>query len=936
MDTDAIMREMQASFRIEAEELVTELEESLLQLESDSGNAPLIDCVFRSLHTLKGSGSSAGFLKLAAFLHIFEDAFNLAREGKMEVTQDLIDISLQTVDKITEYMAEEPTENFDKAAIQQDPILVELRKIMPNSAKSIATADDVAAETASAKEIGIYKISYKPFENFMEFGNEPISVLDELRGVGTLTATATSTIPKLDAFDAETTYLSWNMELVSDANEEDIQEIFSFVEMDAEIKIEREARTFDEVSNVEGLFDATTLEDYKAESLELIASIEKSLTPSIDAEGNKAQWKVIERGFHSFKGNSGILVSSASKDVAANHPLRHLEVLSEAGQFFSSESHDEAILAGDENRYKIVESLLETVREHYQAFFNCYRPNTPESKLLSSIELDPQLFKAETKAKEEELSPIEEAFRNMFSQGLAMIEGSVESIGETTLSSEYSIIKRAFGNIKRAAAGAEKKPLSELCETFERESKTQVEKGHDSFKAYCTVILEQIKDAAKKTKPDKESEPSASEKTATANKPAAKAAPPAGKPTIRVDEEKIDRLMRAIGELLVARGAFPLIAKNLADNHGLGSIAQELRESGSNVSRLADELQGAVMSIRMRPLQSLFQRFPRMIRDIAKKLDKNINFVTIGEDTELDKAMVEQLGDPLVHIIRNSLDHGIETADERALTDKPKNATITLEAVTEGATVAINIRDDGRGLNPEKLKIKALEKGLITQDEADSMPDSVAHELIMKAGFSTAEAVTDLSGRGVGMDVVANNIHKIHGTVEIVSEFGTGTTITFRLPTSLLISKAILIKSATEEYLIPMDNVASLEKIPSEDIRTHCGTQIVNIRGQIINLVDLRELLSCPRDEKIEPVSEQLSVALITTPEGQLGLIVDKFLNQEEIVVKPLAGELGDVLLFSGVSIMGDGRVVPVINAREINNYYLKNTQRAAAAMSAN
>lgn len=334
------------------------------------------------------------------------------------------------------------------------------------------------------------------------------------------------------------------------------------------------------------------------------------------------------------------------------------------------------------------------------------------------------------------------------------------------------------------------------------------------------------------------------------------------------------------------------------------------------------------MSIRMRPLQGLFQRFPRLVRDVSKKLGKNINLVLEGEDTELDKSIVEQLGDPLVHILRNALDHGIETAEERSSTNKPDLCTIKLAAYTEGSTIAIKIQDDGRGLDPERLKKKAIEKGLITTAEAEAMSDRTAQDIIMKPGFSTAESITDLSGRGVGMDVVANNIRKLHGTIEIDSTLGQGTTFTLRLPTSLLVSEAILVQSANEEYLIPTDSVASLEKLPLSNMRSHAGTRMMTIRNEVVNLVDLRELLSTTREK--DELPELLNIALIQTNEGRLGLIVDKFLSQEDIVVKPLSGELSSVRIFSGVSIMGDGRVVPVVNALEIHSFYLKSAQSAA------
>ncbi len=911
------MREMQAAFRVEAEELVTDLEESLLKLESDNTNSDLIDRVFRSLHTLKGSGSSGGFLKLAAFLHIFEDAFNLAREGKMLVTQELIDLSLKTVDRIAQFVGEPPSSEFDKQAIESDPILLELRKIMPDSRASERSTESAAAAEST---LSLYSISFKPFENFTEFGNEPISVIDELRGHGKCFIEGSGSIPQITEFDPEKTYLNWKIWLYSESPHEDIEEVFSFVEMDADIQINASPRSQDENSNRDGVFDSQIREDFYAEAPPILARIRA--TTEFNAESaaqERPNWKELENAAHALNGICGILLSTATELVGKLHPLVTLSHLCEAIEELGKQESTTL-------ETKVLESLPQasaTLDDLFHSFILGCRPETLGSEMLQALNLDPELFAPEEQTRaQDQLAPNQEAFANVFDQSVAMIENCARILNEENLESELPIIERGFSNLERAANTSQNIDLQKLCSKFKAEQKSLINKGAAALNDFIAPLVEELKNTSKSATQEPAQPPSP---RAEAPK---EATPEKAKTSLRVDEEKIDRLMRAVGELLVARGAFPLIAKNVADNHGLSAIAQELREAGSNVARLADELQAAVMSIRMRPLQGLFQRFPRLVRDVSQKLEKKINLVLEGEDTELDKSMVEQLGDPLVHILRNALDHGVETAEERALTDKPAISTIKLAAYTEGTTVAIQVKDDGRGLDPDRLKKKALEKGLITKAEAEAMPNHLAQELIMRPGFSTAESVTDLSGRGVGMDVVANNIRKLHGTIEIDSVLGKGTTFTLRLPTSLLVSEAILVKSGNEEYLIPTDSVASLEKKLLKDMRSHAGTRMMTIRNEVVNLVDLRELLSTPREN--EDLPELLNIALIHTNEGRLGLIVDKFLSQEDIVVKPLSGELSSIRLFSGVSIMGDGRVVPVMNALEIHNFYLKTSQAEA------
>lgn len=914
MDTDAIMREMQAAFRVEAEELVTDLEESLLKLESDNTNSDLIDRVFRSLHTLKGSGSSGGFLKLAAFLHIFEDAFNLAREGKMIVSQELIELSLQTVDRITQFVGEAPSSGFDKAAIEADPILIGLKKIMPQNGSGPIQAEDGGNVRKADSKLNLYTISFKPFENFGEFGNEPISVLDELREHGNSSIEGYGTVPPLGQFDTEKTYLAWEIKLYSKTSYEDIEEVFSFVEMDADIKIESTPRDRDETSNDESLFDTDLLSDFYKEALPILGGLRKMAHEN----STSCNWIKIGNAVHALNGVCGILISTANTLVPKLHPLVILSHLCEATEDLAKSQQD----SFHKTYPELVGNISKNLDELFYAFCLKYRSLDLEEELLRNLNLDPELFCSSCQNQSAtDIPPEQEAFTNVLEQSIAMLENCSSVLTDDNFLSELKIIERGFNNIERAALSNDDTSLLDVCSKFKKQNKGRTDGGASTFNKFITPLIDELKEVTKNEATPKSPANTEFEKPQETTQQKTKS-------SLRVDEEKIDRLMRAVGELLVARGAFPLIAKNVADNHGLSAIAQELREAGSNVARLADELQGAVMSIRMRPLQGLFQRFPRLVRDVSKKLGKDINLVLEGEDTELDKSMVEQLGDPLVHIIRNALDHGVETAEERAATEKNQTSTIKLGAYTEGSTVAIKISDDGRGLDPQILKLKALEKGLITQAEADTMPDTIAQEIIMRPGFSTAAAVTDLSGRGVGMDVVANNIRKLHGTIEIDSVLGKGTTFTLRLPTSLLVSEAILIKSGEEEYLIPTDSVASLEKMPLTEMRTHAGTRMMTIRDEVVNLVDLRELLATERENETLPST--LNIALIHTSQGRLGLIVDKFQSQEDIVVKPLSGELSSVKLFSGVSIMGDGRVVPVVNALEIHSFYLKTARNDA------
>ena len=370
--------------------------------------------------------------------------------------------------------------------------------------------------------------------------------------------------------------------------------------------------------------------------------------------------------------------------------------------------------------------------------------------------------------------------------------------------------------------------------------------------------------------------------------------------------------MRVVGELLVARGAFPVLSQKLTNGADPRGVAKELKEAGAGISHIAEELQASVMSIRMLPVKTVFQRFPRLVRDLARSLGKEVQFAMEGESIELDKTILEQIGDPLVHLVRNAADHGLEPPGERKAQGKIPAGRVTLRAVNQAGAVVIEVVDDGRGLDAEALKRKAVEKGLLTLDAAASMSEAAAFQLVFLPGLTTAQKVTDVSGRGVGMDVVRNNIRNLQGTIDIQSRRGRGTTFSVRLPTSLMVSKGILLEAGSEEYVLPLGSIRDMVKIPSQEVLQFRGVRIVQIRGDIYPVYSLAEMFGLRRQEATE-----LSIAIVEAGRVRYGLMVDRFVSEVEVLVKPLAGGLEECKEFQGAAILGDGRVVLVLNALE-------------------
>ena len=383
--------------------------------------------------------------------------------------------------------------------------------------------------------------------------------------------------------------------------------------------------------------------------------------------------------------------------------------------------------------------------------------------------------------------------------------------------------------------------------------------------------------------------------------------------TIRVDVTRLDALMNLVGELVLGRNRIAQLSSSMEKKFENEYLVEQLTETTSQIGLITTELQLAVMKTRMIPIGKTFNKFPRMVRDLARDKNKEIDLVISGEETELDKSVVEEIGDPLIHMIRNSIDHGIEDVDIREQLGKTVKGTIWLSAYHEGNHIVIEIRDDGKGLNADKLKKKAVEKGVISAEEAAAMDDDAAYGLIFHPGFSTAEKVTNISGRGVGMDVVKTNIEKLNGLIAIESELNAGTKFQLKLPLTLAILQALFVEVAGESFAIPLVSVIETVRVNIADVHSFEGREVLKLRNSILSLLRLNEVFeldSVARDE--------FYVVVVGVAEKRIGFIVDKLIGQEEIVMKSLGEYLGNKPGISGAAIMGDGRVRLILDVAGI------------------
>jgi two-component system chemotaxis sensor kinase CheA len=752
------LEQLQAAYRHEAADLLTDLGGALLLLELDPHNSEVVNRVFRAMHTLKGSGASAGFRRLANFVHHVEEVFNRIRNKQLETTPELIDATLKACD-CCEMLLELGGTDSDTPLPLETEVLAALRPFLPEMDKAVGKPK--AAKTVSSAFCR-YKIGFRPNREIFFSGTDPASLLLELIDLGEIEIRCDmSELSQCEEFDPEKCYLRWEVYLETNQPEEAVRAVFLFVEDDGEVSIEREEPAASRRSESKDIrFRGAAEQCFSALGFALEQCQTEDEKPGLATALRAAQTLISACKAHGHVGAT----------AAAREVLNAVLAVQRDG-----------VLDG---------GWLPKVSLLIVAAKKAVDSQTPAQIILPPV-----------------------------------LAGNVEA------------------------------------------------------------------------------------------SPASEGVPGAAAASIRVGASKLDALMRLAGELLVVRGALPAFASRLAREESPKSMAKEMRDAGAKVSRLADDLQATVMSIRMMPVRQVFQRFPRLVRDLARSLDKNIELQVSGEDTELDKTMIDSIGDPLTHIIRNAADHGIESKADRERMGKSALARIDLSAYTRGSNVVIEVKDDGKGLDAGKLKRRAVEKGLLSESAVAAMDEQAAFKIILAAGFSTIDKVTDLSGRGVGMDVVRNSVEALHGVIQIQSEIGKGSCFRIELPASLLVSKGILVSVLGQEVVLPMESIRNMLKVPQSVIRSVHGQQIAPVRGAVFPLLSLARALSFGGTEDSK---EDLSVAIIEAASGPYGLVVERFLGEVEVVIKPLSGVLAKVPEYVGAAIMGDGKTVLVVNIERL------------------
>ncbi|HEY0392930.1 MAG TPA: chemotaxis protein CheA [Candidatus Elarobacter sp.] len=651
------------------------------------------------------------------------------------------------------------------------------------------------------------------------------------------------------------------------------------------------------MSTSDEFFDRSEFVQYfRDETDELLQSIDADLlrleqfvgTGALDAEIVNSLF----RGLHTVKGSAGMLEFTAVQQVA--HKLENVFDLLRKDRMPLTEHGIELLFEGRDVLTALVRAAVDGYEppggvdayvERLDAFAAVY-DSTAQAIEGPRAEEDPT----------EELAPVDEARVAEFEAEVARMLAEASARRERALADEAAVVVDA--DLAQAAVDA-----------FFRSDSSRPEAPQPAPRSNGNGA------SAASAAPG--AAPAANAATVTDGK----RAPAAKNQTIRVDIERLDLLLNLVGELVINRTRISDIAATLGRELGangrgaageIATLAKDLSESSALLARTTNEIQESIMKVRMVPIGQVFDRFPRMVRDLAKARGKDIQLEIAGAETDLDKTIVDEVGEPLMHLVRNCVDHGIEPPDVREARGKPRHGRIKLNAYHEGNQVIIEVSDDGAGIDVARVREKAIRIGAI--GESDRLSDRELIELIFTPGFSTADQVTDVSGRGVGMDVVKKNIVRLKGVFDVDSVPGEGTKFTMKLPLTLAIIQALLVRVAQELYSIPLDAVIESQRIDAADVRTVHGGEVITLRGQVVPLIRVGEFfrLDAPRD------TEKVMIVIVGLQGRQVGLVVDSFQGEQEIVIKPLSDVIGRIAGISGATILGNGSISLIIDVHSL------------------
>ena len=956
-------------FYVEAKEIIEKATEDVLKAETEPDNIELLNSIFRGVHTIKGSAGGFELEEISEFAHHLETLLDKLRNREIELTSEIVDIILNGLDYIAKMI--EDCEKGLKPEINYELIEKFKSFAIPSkeseNIRDIETSEKIHKEEAVSikrEEIPLeivenlkdyYERGYKVYKILIKYttdeyinGFDPLIFLKNLKSntVYYQAITDISTVPPIKDFNPLTLYLQPVIYIATDLNTEEIKDLvfdetlIEIIDLSLQFKVPEKPEEFIPFEAI----DKDVFNEFMIDAFEALDTIEKNIL-AYEKDNSLEALNAIFRAVHTLKGDADYIGLNVLAKFC--HNLETLLERLRSGKVKRTPTIIDTLLKAID----ILRITIVNLKTNKGYPFTIHQVESELKEILSSKEplKEEPILSKETLPPEDTLNifldqasqfrdiikiylpkGLDEQNLKIILRALRSIKSSASYIGLYTLSQmvekalslheEKKIedfqkeLKSIEAFLEGLLSGGVKK-LGEILLEDQKITEKDLKEALSKQKKIGEILIEEgkvkkedVQEALKKQRLMETGAQLSSKVTVKAEEEIK---------TMRVDERKIDNLTNLIGELVVVRNTYEYLLNSLINLFELNrQILRAFKDNLYQFTRLSYSLQEGVMSLRMIPIKNVFQRFHRAVRDIARKQGKLIKFITEGEETEIDKKIADMLSDPLIHLVRNACDHGIEHPDERKAKGKPEEGTVILNAFQEGSNLIIKVIDDGKGIDRKKLFEKAKERGFSFQSPDD--PELL--NVIFMPGFSTKEKATDISGRGVGMDVVKTTVESLGGKVYISSEKDWGTEVTLVIPTSIGITSALLIEENNKIFAIPIDYVLETLKIPASKIRRIHDRIGIYYRGSILPCEKLINLLYQKErtfrlgyDEDIE-----VPIIVLKTRNGSFGVLIDKLYKKTEIAIKPVPETLSNIEIISGVSIMGDGKVVLVLNPEKL------------------
>ena len=1002
---------MLQDFIAETGEHLEELETNLLKLETEPDNKEILNDIFRSAHTIKGSAEYLGMERISELSHKLENLLEMLRHGEMILNREIIDILIEARDRIAglvEDLLKNQTENtqiddlterIDRLSENKDDseedLSVEGRKEgvpyefenhkepLLDSEPGAANDDKVANGVSSKNDIEIYEEDQDEelFGIFIQQLKESFSFLKnriaELIHSDRISEILDSCLERIDRLKSSSSYMDytkltehykkWSNEIrqVQDALSEGAEISLKFMEryLDNTLKFfpAMSELTEDISNNQDDCLSAGSsgsgneetapekIEQHVDEALSFakehdaesdgeklpgeFVSAASEIERDIDSDGEEKDMELFNIFIQQLKDSISFLNVRIDELRRSDDPLTIMEsCIGKINELRSSSNYmDYKNLTEHYEKWRVgIKKVLKEISAGNKPSFDFM-----ETYVTRILEVFPQATEEAVKTGQVENSNMQKAVISTREELKPESEASISEGGNRALEDALNMAFETFTDIPpeveiKAIQGEWENTLFSRSEPV-TEGTGSIESVHDEAEKPREEIIDNTS-----SKPD---EVDVTQKIQDNQKPehqkTDRLADKMVKHSVRVDSKKIDSLMNQAGELVISRAWFSqlfnemkefhheLTVNNALEHRGkkrFRDIMFRLSEATVSLGRISNELQEGVMKMRMLPIAQLFNRYPRLIHDLVRNTEKQVNLEIKGEETELDKMIIEEISDPLIHLIRNAVDHGIETVDERRKNGKHEAAKLQLEAYHESNHVVIEISDDGKGIDAEKIKAAALDKGFLKRSELDRMGTRELLDIIMMPGFSTAGRITRTSGRGVGMDVVKQNIEKLNGTIEIETKAGEGTRIRLRIPLTLAIIRALMVRVGAEIFTIPLAAVEETLRVFDDDISFIEGVEVIHLRDKTLPLIRLSSVFNINSDSD---ESGKEFVVVVSSGMKRVGLVVDLLIGQEEAVIKPLEDYLQEESGFSGATILGDGQISLILDVYELINLFL-------------